>query len=85
MSTAMLLTKPQAHAVYNAMCALNDISAQSGVQVSFVDSSPDDLSRLSVHEDAGGAITVTRGPLPRPVASEQHASPADFAAAYALQ
>jgi len=75
----MILSKPQAEAVYNAMCALNNVGAKIKASIQpvvengdwlFVEECPD-----------SGQITITQGL--RRVAC--HASQATFASSYSLQ
>lgn len=81
----MILTTAQAAAIYDAMCALNNVSANGGVQLSFVASDQaTHMLRISVIENAAGAIDVLCGPQPKPFAIERHDSQAAFAAAYRL-
>ena len=79
-----ILNRSQAEAVYNAMCALNNVSANQGIQLSFVGDWEGDMYRFSVQEDANGRVVVSQGPIPKPQKIEQYPDQADFAAAYGL-
>ena len=81
----LILTKSQAEAVYSAMCALNNVSANDGVQIGFVGADGGDMFRYTVTEDAAGGIEVIKGPIPARRVVEMHANQAAFATAYGLQ
>lgn len=81
---ALILNQAQAEAFYSAMCALNNVSAASGVQISFVGNTRDDIARLYVVEDAGGNIRVTRGGGALEREREEYPNQAAFADAYGL-
>lgn len=78
----MILNQAQAEAVYSAMCALNNVSANKGIEVSFAGTFCGDYSRLSVIESAGGDVTVTS--TSRRLV-EHHKNQAAFATTYGLQ
>lgn len=76
MNTTHILTKAQAEAVYNAMCALNKVGAMIRASVPV-----DDATWVHIEECADtGQITLTR--CLRRVAC--HSNQAAFAAAYGL-
>ena len=87
-----ILTKAQAEAVYNAMCALNNVSGALWCRMPI--GKGDEWA--DVREDDSGAIHIRRGSLRRfdaiesvvtlgPYPVERHASQAGFATAYGLQ
>lgn len=83
----MILTQAQAKAIYDAVVALNNVTAASGTEVSFVGAKEDgDLTRITVSENAGGEISVTIG-IKKSILSqsEMHMDQAAFAAAYGLE
>lgn len=81
----MILTQAQAEAVYSAMCALNNVTSNSGTEISFVSTTERGMARFTVTESAGGEINVTLGPVAKPQAVECFDHQAAFAAAYGLQ
>lgn len=81
----MILTQSQAEAVYSAMCALNNVSANSGVSVSLVGEADGEMARYTVTENAAGEIEVIKGPAPARRAVEKHDNQSAFATAYGLQ
>lgn len=81
---ARILNKSQAEAFVNAMAHLNNVSAASGIQISFVGNTRDDIARLYVVEDAGGNIRVTRGGGALEREREEYADQSAFATAYGL-
>lgn len=84
----MILSQAQAQAVYAAMCALNNISANPGIEISFVGLTPDDedspMARFDVMELASGQIYICTGPSFQLERKEFHESQAAFAEAYGL-
>lgn len=87
----MILAPAQAQAMYAAMCALNNVSCTSGIELAFVGDKPAPLDPddggwhlLRLVEAAGGEITLQSGPPGRPTATEHYASQAAFASAYGL-
>lgn len=78
----MILNQAQAQAVYTAMCALNNVSANEGVQISFVGTVDGDYKHIKVEECAGGSVEVSFGILGRE--RETYPNQAAFAAAYNL-
>lgn len=82
----MILTKEQAQAVFDAMCALNNVSANDGLHLSFVGSfGRSAVQRFSVIEQASGLIAVSRGPQPAPYEVEHHINQNAFASAYGVK
>lgn len=80
-----ILNPSQARALYDAACALNNVSSASGIELSLVGSDDDGLCRLTFAENAAGEVVVFRGPaMSRNVKREVYDSQAAFAAAYGL-
>ncbi|PTT88409.1 hypothetical protein DBR42_09845 [Pelomonas sp. HMWF004] len=74
-----ILTRPQANAVYSAMCTLNNVGARLSARRSI------GTEWFSVLEDDSGMVVVWTVADGRPDQVERHASQSDFAAAYGLQ
>lgn len=70
----MVLNKPQAEAIYSAMCALNNVIGRIGSM-----SLPE--AGIVVNEFANGRVIINS----IYVGDESHANQAAFAAAYGLQ
>lgn len=81
---SLILNKSQAEAVYSAMCALNNVSLNNGISVSFVGASCDSMVRYTVTENAAGEVEITEGPMPLCRTVEQYSDQNAFAAAYGL-
>jgi hypothetical protein len=81
-----ILNPSQANAVYAAVCALNDVSWNSGIELSFAGGDADsEAARFTYAENAGGEVVVFRGPaMSRSVVRENYPDQAAFAAAYNL-
>lgn len=80
----MILNQAQAEAVYSAMCALNNVSANRGVELRFVGGNDGDYNRYGVKEEADGEVTVYVGPGILGREREDYANQAAFASAYGL-
>jgi hypothetical protein len=82
-----ILNQSQAKAVYDAVCALNNVSACSGIELSFVASREGaDYFRATYAENAAGEVVVFSGPsMVRNVPRENYPNQAAFAAAYNLE
>ena len=75
----MILNPSQAKAVYDAMCALNNVSAK--VKAMFGNVAD---TGVNVFEDELDTVTVAEVARYNVVRSENYKSQADFAAAYSL-
>jgi hypothetical protein len=84
-----ILNQSQAKAVYAAMCELNNVSLNSGIELSFVGQTPvgseSPMQRVTVAENADGEVVVFTGwAMRQNVQRENYATQAAFAAAYGL-
>lgn len=76
MPNTLILNPSQARAVYDAMCALNNVGGKISVEVT---------PRISVKELDAGNVVIYERPTSDPVVrAESFASQAGFATAYSL-
>lgn len=80
---SLILTKPQAEAVYSAMCALVGVSHAEGFRISFYGTIGGNIERINVEETDVDMIRVSYHDG-RITHCEHHAGQSAFAAAYSI-